>query len=137
MLKMMTTGESKWSLRQWKKIIDAQTSSWAMYIPGMSSSTEVKDLQSFKAILDCFTETELDDSSKINSLTRERVAKSANGSVDDVNKLVQAYKQSDIISTWLNLKKSLGEELPKSEEELMDLQSKDTRLRAIASKVYV
>jgi signal recognition particle GTPase len=136
MLASMTSGK-KWSLRQWKDIIDSQASSWTMYIPGMSSSPEVKDIQSFKAMLDCFTDTELDDASRITSITRERVAKNSSRSIDEVNRLVFAYRQSDIIATWLALKKSLGEPLPKSEADLVTEQENDKRLGTIARKMYV
>jgi signal recognition particle GTPase len=134
MLQQMTS-DGKWSLRKWKGIIDTQVSSWTMYIPGVSSSAEAKDMKSFKAMLDSFSDTELDDASKINSLTRERVAKTSGKSIDDVNRLIFAYKQSDIISNWLSLKKSLGESLPKTEEELHTLQASDLRLRNIAKKI--
>lgn len=102
----------------------------------MSSSPEAKDMQSFKVILECFTSDELDDPNKINSFTRERVAKNSTRSIDEVNRLLFAYKQSDIIATWLVLKKKAGEPLPKSEMELMELQEKDLRLRNIARKMY-
>ena len=135
LLTSMTSG-NKWSLREWKRIIDSQMSSWTMYIPGVGSSNEVKDLKSFKTMLDCFSEAELDDVNKVTAIARQRIAQNSSRSVDDVNRLIFAYKQSDILATWLSLKKSQGEVLPKSEEELLDLQSKDQRIKAIAKKMY-
>lgn len=134
MLEMMTSGQ-KWNMRLWKQTIDTQSSSWAMYIPGVSSSPEVKDMQTFKVILEKCTETELEDPTKITAPVRDRLAKASNKTIDEVNKFMFAYKQSDIIAKWLQLKKTLGEPLPKSETELLDLQSKDLRLASIARKV--
>ena len=86
--------------------------------------------------MDCFTDAELDDASKITNPVRERVARDSGKTIDDVNRLLFAYRQSDIIATWLQLKKKLGESLPKSEEELMSYQTKDVRLQNIARKMY-
>lgn len=134
LLSSMTSG-NKWTLREWRRIIDSQMNSWTMYVPGVGSSHEVKDLKSFKAMLDCLTEEELDDVNKVNALSRQRVAQSSNRSVDDVNRLIFAFKQSDILATWLTLKKSQGERLPMSEEELLELQGKDQRVKNIAKKM--
>ena len=49
MLKSMTEGKD-WTLRSWKDSIGKQMNSWMMYIPGMSSSNDVKKLQEFKGM---------------------------------------------------------------------------------------
>lgn len=38
-----------WTLRSWKAVIDKQLNSWVMYIPGMSSSNEMKSVKTFKS----------------------------------------------------------------------------------------
>ena len=134
LLSSMTSG-NKWTLREWKRIIDSQMSSWTMYIPGVGSSNEFKDLKSFKAMLDCFSEAELDDINKVTAIARQRIAQNSNRSVDDVNRLIFSFKQSDVLATWLSLKKAQGESLPKSEEELVELQSRDMRIKSIAQKM--
>jgi hypothetical protein len=43
---MVTT--PKWSLKDWKITVEQQLGSWALYIPGMKDSAEIKDTQAFK-----------------------------------------------------------------------------------------
>ena len=45
-------------------------------------------------------------------LARERIARSSGKSVDDVGKLLYFYKQTKIVATWLQLKKSKKEKIP-------------------------
>lgn len=50
--KMMATmvNEPKWTFRVWKTVLEDQLNSWMMYIPGMSSSKDVKDLKGLKGV---------------------------------------------------------------------------------------
>ena len=45
------------------------------------------------------------------------------------------YKQSLTVATWLQLKKSLKEKLPKTELEMVGMQDRDQRMRNIAMKI--
>ena len=45
------------------------------------------------------------------------------------------YKQSLAVATWLQLKKSMREKLPKTEMEMMGMQDRDQRMRNIAMKI--
>ena len=136
MLDMMVS-TPKWSFRPWRTTMETQLQSWTMYIPGVSSSADVQEIKNFKAMLDAMTDDELDNPEKINGAARERIARSAGKSADDVVRLVYFYKQSLIICTWLQLKKQKGEEMPKTELDLQKMQETDTRMRGIAQKMYV
>jgi hypothetical protein len=46
-MQMMVT-TPKWSLKDWKITVEQQLGSWALYIPGMKDSAEIKDTQAFK-----------------------------------------------------------------------------------------
>lgn len=50
MLQMMLTTPS-WSLKVWKVTIEEQLGSWALYLPGMKNTPEVKDTQSFEGVI--------------------------------------------------------------------------------------
>jgi len=130
----MLSGE-KWSLRQWKKTLGDQLNSWMMYVPGMTNSSQVQDLTTFKALLDALTDQELDDPELINGKARERIAISSGKSIDDVHKLLMFYKQSKIVQEWLVLKKSKNESMPKNEGEMLRMQEDDIRLRNIANRI--
>jgi hypothetical protein len=39
-----------WTLKSWKVLLEKQLDSWMMYIPGMSSSSEVKTVKQFKGV---------------------------------------------------------------------------------------
>ena len=45
------------------------------------------------------------------------------------------YKQSLTVATWLQLKKSLKEKLPKTELEMVGMQDRDQRMKNIAMKI--
>lgn len=127
----------KWSFRPWRATMETQLQSWTMYIPGVGTSAEAQELKNFKSMLDAMTDVELDNPEKINGPARERIARAAGRSVDDVVRLVYFFKQSLIICTWLQLKKQKGEEMPKTELELQKMQETDTRMRSIAAKMCV
>ena len=127
----------KWSFRPWRATMETQLQSWTMYIPGVGTSAEAQELKNFKSMLDAMTDVELDNPEKINGPARERIARAAGRTVDDVVRLVYFFKQSLIICTWLQLKKQKGEEMPKTELELQKMQETDTRMRSIAAKMCV
>ena len=131
--KMIST--PKWSFRPWRDTMESQLNSWTMYLPGVGSSTEAKELKNFKVMLDAMTDAELDNPEKINGPSRERIARATGRSVDDIVRLVYFYKQSLIICTWLQMKKEKGEALPKTDVELQTMTQSDTRMRTIASKI--
>ena len=125
----------QWTFRPWRETMDNQLSSWTMYIPGVGSSSEAQELKSFKAILDVMTEAELDAPDKLNGPSREKLARAASKNVDEVVRMIFYYKQSLVLFTWLQLKKKLGEELPRTEAELQKMQEGDVRIRPIAAKI--
>lgn len=127
----------KWTLRPWKASLEKQLSGWTMYLPGVSNSDAVVGVKVFKAILDTMTEKELDTPESINGVSRERIAKTSGKSVDEVNKLMSTYQQSQIIAKWLHQKKKLGEKLPRTDVEMQYMQEEDPRLAAIARDMYV
>lgn len=45
------------------------------------------------------------------------------------------YKQSLAVATWLQLKKSMKEKLPKTELEMVGMQDRDQRMKTIALKI--
>ena len=38
----------KWTLRPWRTSLETQLNSWAMYMPGMSTSPEIVEMKKFK-----------------------------------------------------------------------------------------
>jgi len=134
MLDMMIVAP-KWTLRNWKATMDSQLDSWTMWVPGVSSSNEVKELKGFKALLDACSPAELDNPALIKGPQRDRIATSAGKPVDEVQRLLFYYKQSVVIATWLQMKKAAKEKLPTTEVELNHMQASDTRMKNIAAKV--
>ena len=125
----------KWTLRNWKATMDAQLDSWTMWVPGVSSSNEVKELKSFKELLDACSPAELDNPALIKGPQRDRIATSTGKPLDEVQKLMFYYKQSVVIATWLQMKKNAKEKLPNTEVELNNMQAADQRMKTIAAKV--
>ena len=124
-----------WTYKIWSDSLKKQLSSWTMYIPGVSSSPEVAHLKVFTAILEKMTEDELNNKSDVNGMARERLAKTSGKTIDEVNKMVFFYKQSLAVATWLQLKVSLKEKIPKTDLEMNEMQEKDHRMRSIATKM--
>ena len=105
MIELMITSP-KWNLRHVKGTLDKQLKSWTMFIPGVKSADQTKQVQVFKDILDKMSDKELDFPETINGPIRDRIASSSgvpNG-VDEVNKLLLAYKQGLITQKWLQMK---------------------------------
>jgi signal recognition particle GTPase len=125
----------KWTLRVWRATMTDQLGSWTMYVPGVSSSEEVKEIKNFKVILDAMTDTELDNYELVNGIVRERLARVSGRPPQEVAKLIFFYKQSLVVSTWLNKKKECKELLPESEFEMQEMQETDIRMRDIARKI--
>lgn len=134
MMELMTS-VPKWSLKSWKITMDNQLNSWMMYVPGVSSSDEVKEIKEFTKILDAMTDSQLENPDAIDGPTREKIAAKAGKPVDDITRMLFFYKQSLIICNWLQMKKKAGEALPSNEQELQEMQSSDGRLGVIAKKV--
>jgi hypothetical protein len=134
MMELMTT-VPKWSLKSWKVSMDSQLNSWMMYVPGVSSSDEVKEIKEFTNILDAMSDHELENPDTIDGPAREKIAAKAGKPVDDITRMLFFYKQSLIICNWLQMKKKAGEALPENEQELQSMQSSDGRLGSIAKKV--
>ena len=134
MLDMMASAQ-KWSIRPWKESMESQLGSWSMYIPGVSSSTDVEQLKKFKGMLDNMTDEELDNPEKVNGAARERIAKQSGQPVDEVTQVMHLFKQSQIVAAWLQMKKNNGEQMPGSEKEMQAMQASDGRLRNIAMKI--
>lgn len=103
MVNLMTT-QKKWTLRPWKQMMEEQLSSWLLYIPGISGSKEVTELKGMKEILDAMTNEELDSPDKINGKARERISTASKRSIDDVRMLLYAFRHSQIVFEWINLK---------------------------------
>jgi signal recognition particle GTPase len=94
-----------WTLRPWRTTMQNQLDSWTMYIPGVSSSTEVKEMKNFKEMMDAMTDDEVDHPlEKLNGPARERISKTCGRNVDEVARLLFFYKQSLIIYKWLQEK---------------------------------
>lgn len=92
----------KWTLRPWKTTMESQLGSWTMYIPGVGSSNEMKEMKSFKDMIDAMTDEEIDHPlEKLNGTARERISRTTGKSTDDVTRLLFFFKQSLIVSTWL------------------------------------
>jgi len=102
---MMATEPKNWTLRPWKKTMEDQLNGWIMYVPGVSSTSEVKEIKHFKLMLDVMTDAELDRPHEINGQARERIAKASGRGADEVARLVFFYRQSLILCTWLQAKK--------------------------------
>jgi hypothetical protein len=49
---MIATEPKNWTLRPWKKTMEDQLNGWIMYVPGVSSTSEVKEIKHFKLMLD-------------------------------------------------------------------------------------
>ena len=81
------------------------------------------------------TENELNKPDTINGLARDRISRTTAYSTEDVAKLLFFYRQTLIIYTWLQVKKSNGESMPVSETELMQMQDDDPRLQEIVKKM--
>jgi signal recognition particle GTPase len=120
MIQLMTT-HKEWTLRPWKKVMEEQLSSWLMYIPGMSTSKEAKDMKGMKGsgkasyfiftliainleMLDAMTDSELDFPEKITGKDKERISKASGKSLEDVRMLLFFHKQSKIIQKFVQIK---------------------------------
>jgi signal recognition particle GTPase len=103
MIENMAKSET-WTLRTWKSTIETQLSSWMMYVPGMSSSDEVKLAKNFKVILDKMKDEELDDHTLIKAASRDRIVNETNESAETISKLLVYFKQTLILASWLRLK---------------------------------
>ena len=96
----------KWNLKHVKATLESQLKSWTMFIPGVKNADQTKQVQTFKDILDKMSEHELLSPESINGPVRDRIA-SASGipdGVDEVNKLLLAYRQGLITQKWLQMK---------------------------------
>jgi signal recognition particle GTPase len=58
----------------------------------------------FIELLEKFTDKEIDNPELVDQPAKERIARDAGKSIDDVNKMILYYKQSLIMQTWLQLK---------------------------------
>lgn len=124
-----------WTLRPWKKTMESQLSSWTMYIPGVGSSDEVKNIKKFKEMLDAMTDSELDSPETINGVARQRISAKSGHPTDDVARMLYFFKQSLVMHTWLEVKKIAGERLPQSEGEILEMQENDSRIIQISKKI--
>lgn len=124
-----------WSMRPWKDSLKDALSGWTMYIPGVSSSAEVGELKSMNAMLDAMTDQELERPETLRMPAKERIAASSGKTVEDVAKLLHAYRQTLIVHTWLHVKKNKGEHLPSTQAEMQKMQETDPRVRPIAAKI--
>ena len=93
-----------WTFRPWKQIMEEQLNGWMMYIPGMSSSQDVKEMKGMKEILDAMTPEELDNPALINGQAKQRIALASGKPVDNVLMLCFLHKQSCVVAKWLNVK---------------------------------
>lgn len=93
-----------WTFRPWKQIMEEQLGSWMMYIPGMSSSQDVKEMKGMKEILDAMTPEELDNPQLINGVAKQRIAQAAGKPIDNVLMLCFLHKQSSVVAKWLHTK---------------------------------
>ena len=85
--------------------MEKQLDSWTMYIPGVGSSNEMTEMKNFKQMIDAMTDEEIDHPlEKLNGTARERISRTTGRSPDDITRLVFFYKQSLIVSTWLQEK---------------------------------
>lgn len=130
------TSSPHWTYRSWSKSMEGQLSSWTMYIPGVSSSPEVEELKKFQEIVKCMSDSELDSTeANLSGSAKQRIAKASARSIDEVTRMDFFYKQSLTVATWLQLKKSLKEKLPKTELEMVGMQDRDQRMKNIAMKI--
>eukprot|EP00602_Paraphysomonas_sp_CaronLab_P008153 CAMPEP_0185019242 /NCGR_PEP_ID=MMETSP1103-20130426/1869_1 /TAXON_ID=36769 /ORGANISM="Paraphysomonas bandaiensis, Strain Caron Lab Isolate" /LENGTH=162 /DNA_ID=CAMNT_0027549445 /DNA_START=254 /DNA_END=742 /DNA_ORIENTATION=- len=125
----------QWKLGLWKGTLEAQSKQWAMYIPGVSQTEEVKMMKQSLSVLNAMTPEELDSPGKIKGSQKERIAVASNTSTQDVTKVILQFQQSAIVHGWLRMKKQAGEALPKTEKEMATMQQNDPRIRTIASKI--
>ena len=67
-----------------------------------SEINEMKEMKSFKDMIDAMTDEEIDHPlEKLNGTARERISRTTGKSTDDVTRLLFFFKQSLIVSTWL------------------------------------
>ena len=125
----------RFTLRKFKDTLGTQLDSWTMYIPGVGSSKEVKDLKLLKSIVEAMTDAELDNHDLINGVAKVRIAAAAGATTDDVARLLWNFKNSMVLAAWLQLLKKQGEPFPKTEQELLYRQENDLRFRRIAMKI--
>ncbi|KAL4429158.1 hypothetical protein ABPG74_015186 [Tetrahymena malaccensis] len=71
-----------------------------------------------KTLLNAFTDEELIDPSKIASIQKKQIAMIAQCEVEDVNKLIHAFKNLQQAHAFLRRTKEKGQPLPESSEEL-------------------
>lgn len=103
MIDLMMSSKT-WNLRHVKGTLEKQLSSWTMYVPGVKGAEQTKQVQTFKDVLDKMSDDELDHPEKINGPIRDRIAGTAGVNVDEVSKLLMAYKQGMITQRWLQMK---------------------------------
>jgi hypothetical protein len=106
------------------------------------------------------SDAELSNPGSLKGPDRERIAAISGQSVDDVVRMLSYFQQTKIIATWLYMrlarKRSLRvpwlihltllmgvvrhtnkEKIPENENEMMVMQEEDSRLREIATNMYV
>ena len=88
----LMTNAPKWSLKSWKVTMDNQLNSWMMYVPGVSSSDEVKEIKEFTNILDAMSDHELENPESIDGPTREKIAAKAGKPVDAITRMLFFYR---------------------------------------------
>eukprot|EP00607_Mallomonas_marina_P009671 CAMPEP_0182420002 /NCGR_PEP_ID=MMETSP1167-20130531/4473_1 /TAXON_ID=2988 /ORGANISM="Mallomonas Sp, Strain CCMP3275" /LENGTH=166 /DNA_ID=CAMNT_0024595345 /DNA_START=162 /DNA_END=662 /DNA_ORIENTATION=- len=125
----------KWTLKPWKETMESQLSSWIMYVPGVGTSDEVKNIKKFKEMLDCMTPQELETPESIGGKAKERIAVTSSHPVEDVSRMLMFFKHSLVLHTWLHMKKTCKEEMPKTEEEIVSMQESDPRIQVISRKI--
>jgi hypothetical protein len=132
----LMTKNKKWTYRLWQQTIKNQLSSWTMYVPGVGSTPEMQEFKNFDAIMATMSPRELDNLDELNGEAKNRLAKNSGKTIDEINRLVHCFKQSMVVSNWLQTKKENREKLPKSEQELLQMQERDgSRVRNIFMKM--
>ncbi|CAM9490554.1 unnamed protein product, partial [Phaeothamnion confervicola] len=95
--------------------------SWALKIPLLNSSKEATELKSLKAILAAMTPEEKAHPGRIGPQERQRIATTAQTTVDEVDGVMHKFEQSEVLYRWLKERRRRGQRVPRSEAQMNDM----------------
>eukprot|EP00940_MAST-03C_sp_MAST-3C-sp2_P001853 g1853.t1 len=99
---------------------------WRMKIPG-ENKKQLRAMEQQIEVLSHFTERERQNSTRINGMTKKRVAEKSGLAVKDINFLLKQFETMRSIHKWLKVRQTAGLSIPKSMDEATDMATRDPR----------
>ena len=99
---------------------------WRMKIPGQNRK-QLEAMEQQIEVLSHFTERERQNSTRINGMTKKRVAEKSGIAAKDINFILKQYDTMKSIHKWLKVREKAGLTLPKSMDEATELATRDPK----------